>query len=335
MVMVRGDIVVDMQYGDCGKGKVVHDLASRGEYTHVVRFNGGPNAGHTIYHRGKKYVTHLVPAGVFHGVPSLIGSGCVVDESKLLRELDELDSAGFRASELLRVSSGAHLITSGHLEEESGESRIGTTRSGIGPSYRDKYARVGLRAESSSVLRDLVVDQYEYLWGGDRGVNVLLEGAQGFGLDIDWGEYPYVSSSTCTVGGALNVGIPYSGVGEVIGVAKPYVTYVGSRKFDNAELVGLRELGQEYGATTGRARQCDWLDVDFLVKSLNVNGVTKLILNKMDILEKFGWVQMYLGGQKIDFGSDMGQFMKVVEFELNRRCGNLDYILWSRSAEGI
>ena len=333
---VSGDVVVDLQYGDCGKGKVSYDLSGRGGYTNVVRFNGGANAGHTIYHGGKNYVTHLVPAGVFHGVPCLVGSGCVVDELKLLRELEELEGLGVRAFDLVRVSSAAHLVTEGHVNEELGESRIGTTRSGIGPCYRDKYARVGKRVCDSEKLSSLglVVDQYEYLWGG-KGSRLLLEGAQGFGLDIDWGDYPYVSSSTCTVSGALGVGLPVWGVGSVFGVAKPYVTYVGSKSFGDPELDELRELGQEYGATTGRARQCNWLNVDELLKASNVNGVTHLIFNKMDILEGFGRVKMYCGGELVNFGSDMNGFMDEVEGRLYSGCDSIEDITWSRSAGSI
>jgi adenylosuccinate synthase len=259
MKSVCADVVIDLQFGDCGKGKVVHCLAAERAYTHVMRFNGGSNAGHTIYHKGKKFVTHLVPAGVFHGVRSVVAGGCVVDVDKLLQEIRGLEKLGIPASELVRVAANAHIATRKHVAEEENEQKIGTTRTGNGPAYRDKHARTGRRAHDDSRLSHLLTDPYLELWGSDEGSYVLMEGAQGFGLDVDWGDYPYVSSSNCTVAGAVNAGIPPQNVMEIVGVAKPYVTYVGTKKFsgDHPGLTEIQRVGQEFGATTGRPRQCN------------------------------------------------------------------------------
>ncbi len=335
MKSVTADVVVDLQFGDCGKGKVVHHLASSGEYTHVMRYNGGSNAGHTIYHNGEKFVTHLVPAGVFHGLRSIIGGGCVVDSGKLKSEIEQLERAGLSARNLVRVAKNAHVVSSSHVAEEVNEKKIGTTRTGNGPAYRDKHARIGIRA-ADCLEPDLLIDPYTALWGGSKDTHVLMEGAQGFGLDVDWGDYPYVSSSTCTVSAAVNAGVPPQNVLEVIGVAKPYVTYVGSKKFagDHPDLSEIQRIGQEFGATTGRPRQCNWLDLTMLVRAANVNGVTKLIFNKVDVLCEVGTFRLYADSKLHDFESPE-TFINFVEDYLYSRCGLLQEIIWSSSPERI
>tara|TARA_Y100000034_G_scaffold109111_1_gene140045 strand:+ start:1507 stop:2499 length:993 start_codon:yes stop_codon:yes gene_type:complete len=281
------DIVVDLQYGDCGKGKITHHLLRQGAYTHCLRYNGGCNAGHTIYHEGKKFVTHHIPAGVFFGVKSIIGAGCVVNMEQFFKEIETLEENGIPCNELVRIAKNAHIITDKHLGEETSESTIGTTKRGNGPAYRDKYARRGIRAEMVPALMDYVVDLYKELHEHPHAV-ILCEGAQGFGLDIDWGDYPYVTSSHCTTAGALLNGIPATAVRNVWGVAKAYETYVGSKKFHGKGEIfdKLQETGKEFGATTGRPRQCNWTNLNLLVKSININGVTDLVINKVDILRE-------------------------------------------------
>jgi adenylosuccinate synthase len=296
------DITVDLQYGDCGKGKVTHHLCRSKDYTHVLRYNGGCNAGHTIYHNGKKYVTHHIPAGVFFGVKSIIGSGCVVNKQQFFKELQELRDGGINPDGLVFIAKNAHVITESHMSEDGTDTQIGTTKRGNGPAYRDKYSRDGLRAEEVPEFEPYLIDLYEEFHGNEK-VKILGEGAQGFGLDIDWGDYPYVTSSHCTSAGALLNAIPPAWVQDVWGVAKIYETYVGAKSFEPPEAVfqHIRDLGEEYGATTGRPRQCNWMDFDLLNKACKINGVNKLVFNKMDILREVGVWKLFNDGELIEF----------------------------------
>mgnify|MGYP001382081100 CR=1 FL=1 len=338
MKSVSADVVVDLQFGDCGKGKVVHHLAANGDYTHVMRFNGGSNAGHTIYHNGKKFVTHLVPAGVFHGIKSIVGGGCVVNIGKLMKEINELELAGLPAVDLVRVANNAHVTTDSHIEEEAGELKIGTTRTGNGPAYRDKHARTGKRVENEIPLSKMTVDPYLTLWQGEGRSHVLMEGAQGFGLDVDWGDYPYVSSSNCTVAAAVNAGVPPQNIKRVIGVAKPYVTYVGSKKFagKHPDLLKIQEVGQEFGATTGRPRQCNWLNLPDLAKAANINGVTWLIFNKTDVFKEVGNFKVTTSndGAESTF-TNIEDFKQAVEKYMYNACSALERVTWSMSPHEI
>lgn len=289
------DIVVDLQYGDCGKGKVAHALLKNGSYTHCVRYNGGCNAGHTIYHKGRKFVTHHIPAGVFFGVKSIIGPGCVVNLEQFFKEIEELEAGGIDVEGNLFIATNTHIITPEHLREDQEDTKIGTTKRGNGPAYRDKYARSGVRAESIPALAPYLIDIY-YELHSNLNAEVLCEGAQGFGLDVDWGDYPYVTSSHCTTAGALLNGIPPQSVRKVYGVAKAYETYVGAKKFEGDEKVfaQIRDVGNEYGATTGRPRQCNWMNISLMKKGANINGVTDLVINKVDVMRKVNcWAIRY------------------------------------------
>ena len=301
------DIVVGVQHGDEAKGKITHYLCKNKTYTHVLRFNGGCNAGHTIYHKGKKFITHHIPAGVFYGIKSIIGPGCVISPSQFFKELNELEQAGLNIENKIFIAGNAHVISDSHLEEENKETKIGTTKRGNGPAYRDKYARTGVQAKNVPELLPYVLDLYEE-FHGDKTVKILCEGAQGYGLDIDWGDYPFVTSSHCGVAGALLNGIPHSWVRDVWGVAKVYETYVGSKQFEpfeNAEFFeSLRREGEEYGATTGRPRQCNYLNLDELEKATKINDVNKLVLNKVDILRKLDTWRLFSKGQLMTFSSE-------------------------------
>ena len=285
---MKADVIVDLQYGDCGKGKVAHHLARTRNYTHVLRYNGGCNAGHTIYHNGKKFITHHVPCGVFFGIKSIIGSGCVVNPQQLLKEIRELEEGGVDTKGLIFVAKNAHVITQDHLDEENAEKKIGTTKRGNGPAYRDKYARTGIRAKDCAELEPFLIDLLPELNQPEN--YVLCEGAQGFGLDIDWGDYPFVTSSHCTTAGALLNGIPPKSLNEVWGVMKCYETYVGAKKFElnNPIFSKIRTIGKEYGATTGRPRQVSWTDMNLVSNAILVNGVTHVVINKMDVLDEVG-----------------------------------------------
>jgi len=292
-VSLKVDVIVGVQYGDEGKGKVTHHLLKDGDYTHCIRYNGGCNAGHTIYHNGEKFVTHHIPAGVFFGVKSIIGPGCVVDIRKFFAEIKMLDEGGIDIADKIFIAKNAHVIRGAHYKEDKKETKLGTTRTGNGPCYGAKYKRLGVRAEDYRILEPYLIDMYEEFYSSNPDATILCEGAQGFGLDIDWGDYPYVTSSHCTTAGALLNGFPPQSIRRVYGVAKAYETYVGTKEFQPEGEVfrSLQEVGEEFGATTGRKRQCNWINIANLKKATNLNGVTHLIVNKLDVLEEVNtWV---------------------------------------------
>ncbi len=309
------DVVIGMQYGDEGKGKIANQMAASGEYDYVFRFNGGGNAGHTIYLNGEKIVTHLVPCGILHGIPSVIGNGCVINTQKLFEEIEYLENLGFNTS-LLKIAENAHIITKEHIEEDSKDTKIGTTRTGNGPCYRDKVSRTGLRAKDVPELQPYLVNMHSLIHSSPK--KFLAEGAQGYWLDIDFGDYPYVTSSNTGVGAVLNNGFNYKQVRNVVGVIKCYSTYVGAKGYqkDDNRFEQLREIGQEYGATTGRPRQIDWLNLDEVITACQMNGVTKLIVNKMDVLAQIenGW-DWYKDG-KLHFVDDEGSFINNIRKEI-------------------
>ena len=302
------DVVVDLQYGDCGKGKVAHALCRDNNYTHVIRYNGGCNAGHTIYHNGKKFITHHIPCGVFFGIKSVIGPGCVVHVDTLLQEIEELEAHNIPVKELLKIASNTHLITDFHRVEDNKDEEIGTTKRGNGPAYRDKYARKGVRAMEDPRLNPYLISMYSELYENEEfdQLEILFEGAQGFGLDPDWGDYPYVTSSHCTVGSAVLNGVPPRCIRDTWGVAKIYETYVGAKDFEGPDEIfeEIRDLGQEFGSTTGRARQINWLDFDMLRMAARINGVNKLVINKMDILRILDTWCAYDGPNLYSFESE-------------------------------
>ena len=297
--MLRVDVIVGAQYGDEGKGKVTHHLLREGDYTHCVRYNGGCNAGHTIYRQGEKFVTHHIPAGVFFGKRCIIGPGCVVDIHKFFTELQMLNAAGINTDGKVYIAKNAHIIQEDHFEQDSTETRIGTTRTGNGPCYAAKYGRNGAQAKDFAILQPFLIDMYEEFFYRSPNATVLCEGAQGFGLDIDWGDYPYVTSSHCTTAGALLNGFPPRSLRHVYGVAKAYETYVGAKDFQPEDEIfeALQVAGDEFGATTGRKRQCNWLDLSKIHQAVNLNGVTHLVINKMDILEKLDKWVVYVGAK--------------------------------------
>lgn len=297
------DVIVDLQYGDCGKGKIAHFLCKSGKYTHVLRYNGGCNAGHTIFHKGKKFITHHIPAGVFFGVRSVIGSGCVLDPEQFFREITMLEDAGIRTKGKIFIAENTHVITDAHKNEDKQKGgKIGTTGRGNGPAYRDKYGRTGMRAAQIDSLQPYLVDLYTE-WYSKKPIKILAEGAQGFGLDIDWGDYPFVTSSHCTTAGALLNGLPPNVIRNVWGVAKIYETYVGSKKFQPKGGVFDRigDAGEEYGATTGRRRQTNWMDMQTLERAIRMNGVTHIVFNKTDVLREVGAWAVIDEGKVVEF----------------------------------
>jgi len=331
------DIIVDLQAGDTGKGKVAHSLAKeKDKYTHIVRYNGGGNAGHTIYHNGVRYVTHFIPVGVIYGIKSIIGPGCVVDPISLENEISELEKGGFDVRNNLFIDKRAHVITSDHLSYDSEDTKIGTTKTGNGPAYTDKYKRVGKRAEEIESLNEIgIIDIYEEFHGKDN-VRILFEGAQGFELDIDWGDYPYVTSSHCTTAGALKNGVPPQKVKDVFGITKAYRTYVGAKEFEKPSRIFelIRQVGNEFGATTGRKRQVGWFDIDDVIKAININGVTKLIINKIDVLEQVNTFKVVSDGVIKELISKK-DFQEFIITNITPKCPTINEIIFSDSPHKI
>jgi adenylosuccinate synthase len=333
MTNIKIDLVVGLSHGDEGKGKVCHALLGKGMYTHCLRFGGGGNAGHTIFHKGKKYITHLIPSGVFHGIRSIVGPGCVVNTSKFLEEIKYLED-GLGKKIDVGIAKNTHLVTADHLLEDGGDTKIGTTKTGNGPAYSSKYARRGVRAEHDPVLKSFLMDMYEEFYSSNTRSVILAEGAQAFNLDIDWGDYPYVTSSHCGVGGLLNNGFHHKHIRNVYGVIKAYDTYVGAKQFQPSGEVfnRIQEIGQEFGATTGRKRQVNWLDWNMIERGIKMNGVTTLIVNKADVLDQVGVWGIIENGNVIEFKSkeNFKAWLDAKTFSLD-----MNNIVFSESADDI
>jgi adenylosuccinate synthase len=334
---LTADVVIGLSYGDESKGKVTNSLLKSGDYTHCVRFSGGHNCGHTIYKDGKKLVTHSIPSGVLQGIKSIIGPGCVVNLELLEKEIEELEKEGINVRDNLFIDQRVNVITTKHLEEDGTDTRIGTTRKGNGPAYRDKYDRRGIRIKDLSLKSQYnVIDIYEEFYNNSEKVFALFEGAQGFGLDIDWGDYPYVTSSTCTVGGVVSNGMPPHSIRKIYGVTKAYQTYVGAKKFepDNEVFKKIREIGKEYGATTGRPRQVNYLDLDELIKASRINGATDIVMSKLDILQEVNEWKLYKNSKLHDLRYE-DKFKDYVKTNLLNTCEDLEEVVFSYSPNEI
>jgi adenylosuccinate synthase len=349
---MKTDVLLGLQWGDEGKGKIVDFLTPK--YDIIARFQGGPNAGHTIEFNNQKFVLHTIPSGIFNDkAENIIGNGVIIDPYILKKEISELQKAGIEVNDRLMVSEKAHLILPTHrlldavYEKAKGKKKIGSTLKGIGPAYTDKVSRNGLRVgdlkqtnfiekynkakerhlKSASLYTSNIDDikiegytfeEYEKLWLDNlsvlkglknidtvyflnkavaSGKKILAEGAQGTMLDIDFGSYPYVTSSNTTSAGVISgLGIPPSSVGRVYGITKAYCTRVGSGPFPtelfDSDGEKLRSEGHEFGATTGRPRRCGWLDLPALKYAVMLNGVTDIMLMKTDILNGFDTIKV-------------------------------------------
>jgi len=348
--VVSADIIYDIQYGDSGKGKVSSYLSSQlgrsallfgsknKHYNFVVRWGGGANAGHTVYVEGKKYKTHIIPSGVFHGIKSFIGPGCVVNLESLKEELSYLKTSGFDTS-LVMISPMAHIVTESHIESDKKglAKKWGTTSRGIAPAYSDKYARVGIRfgdiAENDDFWKSFLYS--EPLYG-----NILCEGAQGFYLDINWGNYPYVTSSETLPYAACSVGFSPKKIRNIYAVAKIYETRSGEDPdfpetlFDNPELSKIGEIGKEYGVTTGRRRKVNYLNLDRLIFALKTGGGNNLIISKCDVLEESKIFKLYHKNELVSF--DSLKLMKDYISDLvAEECKEVERIYYSSSPEVV
>lgn len=327
------DIVCGLSWGDEAKGKLVTHIIKYNHYDFVCRWAGGNNAGHTIYKNGKKYKTHLIPCGIFYGVKSIIGPECVINEESFFRELEYLKENNFDIS-LIKVSPKAHVITKEHIEiDKSKYKDQGTTSCGIAPCYSDKYARKGIRAETIETLKEYIWD--EELWG-----NVLCEGAQGFWLDINYGNYPYVTSSTTLPYGACSLGFPPQKIQKIIGASKIYDTRSGidplfpDSLLEDEDLLKLINEGKEIGTTTGRTRKTNWLDLDKLITAINISGVTEIIISKVDVLEKVGKYKLFFNKDLMSFESILNM-KEFIETTLLKECGFLKLVMFSSNVEDI
>ena len=352
------DLLLGLQWGDEGKGKIVDVLTSK--YNIIARFQGGPNAGHTLVFNGKKHVLHTIPSGIFHeNAINLVGNGVVIDPVIFKKELEKLDEQSVNYKDKLFISRKAHIILPTHRlldaasEASKGKAKIGSTLKGIGPTYMDKTGRNGLRigdleledweekyraladkheamigfydvdiqynlaeleTEFFKALKTLkslkFIDSEEYIFQAQKeGKSILAEGAQGSLLDIDFGTYPFVTSSNTTAAGACTgLGVAPNKIGDVLGIFKAYTTRVGSGPFPtelfDEDGATMSRVGNEFGATTGRARRCGWLDLVALKYACQINGVTKLMMMKADVLSGFKTLKVCTAynykGQTID-----------------------------------
>jgi adenylosuccinate synthase len=305
--MYKVDIVLGCSFGDEGKGKVVYDLIKNYNYDLCVRFNGSGNAGHTIYHNSIKIVLHQLPIGIlFQDTYNLISSDCLINIDKLKEEIDMIQSHGINIVNRLFISKACHIITNTEIDYDIKNNKVGTTGSGIGPTYANKMLRVGSRVENyANLFKEMginIVDMRKFNYENYK--HILLEGAQGFELDINWtNNYPYCTSSTCSLAGAINTGISIRQIDNIYGVSKIYDTYIGTMKFqpddEDLEKIGLH--GKEFGSTTGRKRQCNYLNLDNLVEALRINQCNVCIINKVDIIDDLHIFKLYHNNNLVTF----------------------------------
>jgi len=301
------DIIFGLQWGDEGKGKISNSIAK--EYDIVCRWNGGPNAGHTVYINEKKFKTHIIPCGIFKNKLSVIGPNCILNIDKFYNEIAYLNKEGFDTN-LIKVSPRAHIITDRHIlyDKLHLQEKLGTTAQGIAPAYSDKMLRCG------KLARDFI--DKKYIWDGILNGKILCEGAQSFWLDINYGDYPYVTSSETLPYSACSLGFSPKKIRNIIGVSKIYDTKSGvdplfpESLWTDEEINLLIQLGAEYGSTTGRKRSANWIRLNHLIKAINISGVNKVIINKCDILEKVGIYKVILDSVK-----EGPNFLKFLSFD--------------------
>lgn len=328
------DICCGLTWGDEGKGKVISHLSKNSNYEFVCRWAGGDNAGHTIYINGNKYETHIVPSGIFYNVKSIIGPDCVVNIDGFFKEIEYLKGHGFDTT-LIKISPLAHVVQEKHLEEDNLKyfNKLGTTKRGIAPCYRDKCGRTGKQVKDFDIFND-------YIWDGILYGNILCEGAQGFWLDINYGNYPYNTSSVTLPYGACSLGFSPKKIRYIYGAAKIYDTRSGfdpdfpKELLDDPDLAKIGELGKEYGVTTGRRRIVNWLNLDKLVSAINISGTTNIIISKIDILEMTNVYKLYYNNELVTF-ANINNMRDYINNVLKQKCKMLDDIRYSNNPESI
>ena len=327
------DICFGLSWGDEAKGKIVSHLAKENNYDFVCRWGGGSNAGHTIYKDGKRFKTHIVPCGIFYGVKSIIGPGCVVNKESFQKEIHYLNSYGFDTS-LIKIHPKTHIIMDHHISDDKEHYKSqGSTNNGIAPCYRDKYGRIGTQVKEDDFFK-------EYLWDQKLYGNVLCEGAQGYWLDIDKGNYPYVTSSTTLPYGACSLGFSPKLIRNIYGACKMYDTRVGTDPdfpeslLSNLDFKQIIEVGQEYGTTTNRVRKVNWLNMDKLIEAVNVSGTNIVVISKVDVIEKVKLYKIIYQNKIISFNS-ISEMKHEISNLLNNRCEYINRIIYSSSLEGL
>ena len=295
---MKVDVLIGLSYGDEAKGKLSKILNDKNNYSAIIKFNGSGNAGHAVWIDDKKYTAHYLTSGVYNkNTKIVIGPGCVLNPKEFLEEFNLFDKE-FDLKNRTFIHPYTHIITDEHIELDKKENKIGTTNKGNGPCYSDKYKRTGIRAENIKELKEFILPKEivknimkirPSLYIGQG--KILMEGSQGWWLDIDHGDYPYVTSSHIHPGFAFaSFGIPLNNLGDVYGVCKIYDTYVGNS--DNIVISSdeddkiIREVGNEYGETTKRPRKIGYLNIDKLIDAINHTGVNNLLINKLDVLNK-------------------------------------------------
>jgi adenylosuccinate synthase len=325
------DVLVDVQRGDCGKGKVSKCLTETYKYHTVAKYNGGGNAGHAVWLESlqKKFTAHYLTSGLyFPNTKIVIGPGCVINPTEFIKEYTQFDLA-FGLAGRVFIHPYAHIIQDTHIENDDRDNKIGSTKKGIGPAYSDKYARTGLRAENCEDLKPFLLNDIDLMeWKEQR---ILMEGSQGWWLDIDWGKYPYVTSSHIHPAFAFaTFGIPLANQGMIFGACKPYETYVGSSEnevfAEPEDIEAIRKVGSEFGETTGRPRKIGYLNLDNLIRAVNQTGVQCLIFNKWDVLEEvevFNLFYKETSDKPLKFknSKDMKWFISLI---LTKYCPSLD-----------
>jgi adenylosuccinate synthase len=295
---MRIDILIGLQRGDEAKGKIAKVLNDKNNYSAIIKYNGSGNAGHAVWIDDEKYTAHYLTSGIYDkDTKVVIGPGCVLNVEEFLKEFNEFDNK-FKLEGRTFIHPYTHIITDDHIETDKRESKIGTTNKGNGPCYSDKYKRIGIRAEEVKELEKFILPEKTVKnifnlipnFIVDQQGDILMEGSQGWWLDIDHGDYPYVTSSHIHPAFAFaSFGIPIQKLGNVYGVCKIYETYVGNAtgliQSSDEDAEKIRKVGDEYGETTGRPRDIGYLDVQKLIDAVNHNGVTTLYINKVDVLE--------------------------------------------------
>lgn len=320
------DIIFGLQWGDEGKGKISNFISEK--YDMVCRWNGGPNAGHTVYLNSNKYKTHIIPCGIFKNKLSVIGPNCVLNIEKFYEEIAYLQKNGFD-TDLVKVSPRANIITENHIKYDLKflKNKLGTTGQGIAPCFSDKMLRKG-------VLAKRVINK-KYLWNEKLYGKILCEGAQSFWLDVNYGNYPYVTSSETLPYGACSLGFSPKAIRDIIGVAKIYDTKSGvdplfpKKLLRNKDLLKLANLGQEYGTTTNRRRIVNWLRVDKLTEAVAKSGTTKLIINKIDIIKKLNLYKLIAGKDEVVSFRSFGEMENWLNFKFKTLGLNPKFITYS------